>query len=169
MNSHLSRTRHADCICMRGGKIKRANQHDTYDITRRTEVRTLIKAVWETWERHEASQSVWMFLCNIRHYLGKPERRWRPSTFWLMRYLRSPVLCSCSRDMWVRLGRASSNVVLKWGVSPLSSIVHTPLGPLMNTNSTEITNMLWLKYSLLSSVSVFLCHILKNRIFLDEK
>ncbi len=118
-----------------------------------------MRDAWTAWSQ---PISLDVFVCNIRHYLGKPERRWRPSTFWLMRYLRSPVLCSCSRDMWVRLGRASSNVVLKWGVSPLSSIVHTPLGPLMNTNSTEITNTIWLKYSLLSSVSVFLRHILKN-------
>lgn len=32
--------------------------------------------------------------------------------------------------MWVKLGRASSNVVSKWGDSPFSSNVHTPLGPL---------------------------------------
>lgn len=63
-------------------------------------------------------------------HLGKPDRTCRPSTFWLMRYLRYPALWSPSRAMWVRLGRASSKVVSKWGVSPFSSMVHTPLGPL---------------------------------------
>lgn len=57
----MPRTRHADCIRLWEEKIKRANQHDTSDIRRRTEVRTLIKTVWETWERHEASQLDWCF------------------------------------------------------------------------------------------------------------
>lgn len=65
-----------------------------------------------------------------QNYLGKPDRTCRPSTFWLMRYLRYPALCSPRRAMWVKLGRASSNVVSKWGDSPFSSNVHTPFGPL---------------------------------------
>lgn len=65
-----------------------------------------------------------------RGYLGNPERTCRPSTFWLMRYLRYPALCSPRRARWVRLGRASSKVVSNWGDSPFSSNVHTPLGPL---------------------------------------
>lgn len=47
-----------------------------------------------------------------------------------MRYLRYPALCSPRRAMWVKLGRAFSNVVSKWGDSPFSSNVHTPFGPL---------------------------------------
>lgn len=65
-----------------------------------------------------------------QRYLGNPERTCRPSTFWLTRYLRYPARCSPRRAMWVKLGRASSNVVSKWGDSPFSSNVHTPLGPL---------------------------------------
>lgn len=142
-STHLTRIRHADCICLREGKIRRANQHDTSDITCGTEVKTVsnqnrMRDVGSAWSQPIRLQlfkkAFAIFVCNIQHYLGKPERRWRPSTFWLMRYLRCPALCSCSRAMWVTLGRASSNVVLKWGFSPLSSIVHTPLGPLIITD-----------------------------------
>lgn len=70
-------------------------------------------------------------------YLGKPDRTCRPSTFWLMRYLRYPALCSPRRAMWVRLGLASSNVVSKWGDSPFCSNVQTPFGPLSESRLKE--------------------------------
>lgn len=66
----------------------------------------------------------------VNGYLGNPDRTCRPSTFWLTRYLRYPALCSPRRAKCVRLGRASSNVVSKWGDSPFCSNVHTPFGPL---------------------------------------
>lgn len=74
-------------------------------------------------------------------YLGNPERTCRPSTFWLMRYLRYPALCSPRRAMCVRLGRASSKVMSKRGDSPFSSNVHTPLGPL---NDRQQRNWLYI-------------------------
>lgn len=72
-----------------------------------------------------------------RSYLGKPDRTCRPSTFWLMRYLRYPALSSPRRAMWVKLGRASSNVVSKRGDSPFSSNVHTPFGPLKENTAMD--------------------------------
>ena len=67
--------------------------------------------------------------CTQTH-LGNPDFKWRPSTFWLIRYFNIPFCSIPTRAICVFDGAASSKLILNCGFIPLVSNVQTPFGPL---------------------------------------
>ena len=65
--------------------------------------------------------------CNT--YLGNPDLRCNPSTFWLMTYFTTSFSTKLTSPIWVKVGSASSNLKSVSTFRPCFSSVHTPLGP----------------------------------------
>lgn len=82
------------------------------------------------WRRHLLQFSTNIFPCSSAKCMRcTPERKCRPSIFWLTMYFMWPDVSRAFRAMWHFDGTASSNEIFVCGFSPFFSNVQTPFGP----------------------------------------